>query len=207
VHAVDEIGYTALQHAAASTRKGTESIRVLLAHGSDVTARSRADTTPLHAAASSGQLDKIEELLEAGADILCIGKEGVSALHCAVLFEHLSTVQLLLERGADAVLNTMQCEMCMCCDLISALMMCKDSAILKLLLTTGGDVHAVPSRGETCLHIAARHNYSAPVVCLLIKAGADMNAVNNRGKTAAQLANVSGNTLIEQLLNRAAQQA
>jgi hypothetical protein len=43
-------------------------------------------------------------------------------------------------------------------------------------------------------------------VCLLIKAGADLRAVNNVGKTAAQAAHDKGNTLIEQLLIRAAQQ-
>jgi ankyrin repeat protein len=68
-------------------------------------------------------------------------------------------------------------------------------------------VHATTSSGDTCLHIAAEYKYSAPVVCLLIKAGADMHAVNSDGKTAAEVAHDSGNTLIEQLLIRAAQQA
>eukprot|EP00953_Heterococcus_sp_UTEX-ZZ885_P039198 20105-Heterococcus_DN1.PRE.2 len=86
-------------------------------------------------------------------------------------------------------------------------MMCEDTAILKLLLTTGADVHAVTSSGDTCLHVAARHNYSAPLLCLLIKAGADIHAVNSAGQTAAEVAHYSGNTLLEQLLNRAAQQA
>jgi ankyrin repeat protein len=65
----------------------------------------------------------------------------------------------------------------------------------------------VTSSGDTSLHIAARHNYSAPVVCLLIKAGADMHAVNSKGRTAAEVARVHGNKLLEQLLIRAAQQA
>jgi uncharacterized protein len=81
----------------------------------------------------------------------------------------------------------------------------KDVGILKLLLTAGADVQAVTSRGNTCLHVAAQHGYSAPVVCLLIKAGADLHAVNREGKTAAQVAHYAGHTLIEQLLNRAAQ--
>jgi hypothetical protein len=40
----------------------------------------------------------------------------------------------------------------------------------------------------------------------LIKAGADLHAVNSEGKTAAQLAHDKGNTLVEQILIRAAQQ-
>jgi ankyrin repeat protein len=86
-------------------------------------------------------------------------------------------------------------------------MLCEDTAILKLLLAAGADVHAVTSSGYTCLHIAAKYSYTAPVVCLLIKAGADMHALNSDGKTAAELAHDAGNTLIEQLLIRAAQQA
>jgi ankyrin repeat protein len=116
-------------------------------------------------------------------------------------------VKLLLEHGADAVLNTMQFVVVDEHSTLSAVMVCNNSATLKLLLTAGADVHAVTSSGDTCLHIAARHNYSAPVVCLLIKAGADMHAVNSAGKTAAEVAHDTGNTLTEQLLNRAAQQA
>jgi uncharacterized protein len=206
VHAVTDIGYTALLHAATSTSKGTESVRMLLARGADVSARSRGDTTPLHVAANSGQLDRVELLLAAGADVLQCDDTGCTALHTAIYYSHLTLVKLLLEHGADAVLNSMQCSVCERCDQLSAVMMCNDSAILKLLLTAGGDVHAVTSSGDACLHGAARHNYSAPVVCLLIKAGADMHAVNSAGKTAAQLAHDAGNTLLEQLLIRAAQQ-
>jgi uncharacterized protein len=145
-------------------------------------------------------------LIAAGADVLCSSDAGATALHTAIAHKHPPVVKLLLEHGADAVLNTVQCKMWTNCNPMSALMLCNDSAILKLLLTAGADVHAVTSDGDTCLHIAARHNYSAPVVCLLIKAGADMDAVNNRGKTAAAVAHGASNTLIEQLLIRAAQQ-
>jgi ankyrin repeat protein len=84
-------------------------------------------------------------------------------------------------------------------------MRCRDAAVLKLLLTAGADVQAVTNRGNTCLHVAARHGYSAPLLCLLIIAGADLHAVNSEGKTAAEVAHAAGHTLIEQLLNRAAQ--
>ena len=86
------------------------------------------------------------------------------------------------------MMNTMQLQACPCCGLRSALMYCNDAATLKLLLTAGADVHAVTSRGDTCLHIAVRHSYAVPVICLLIKAGADLHAVNSPGKIAAQVA-------------------
>jgi ankyrin repeat protein len=60
VQADDDIGYTALHYAAASTSEGTETMRVLLAHGADVSARNTAGGTPLHATANSGQPDKLK---------------------------------------------------------------------------------------------------------------------------------------------------
>jgi ankyrin repeat protein len=206
VNAVSENGSTVLHYAADSTSTGTESMRLLLAHGADVNASNRKGEAPLHRAAQSGQPDKVKVLIAAGGDVLHCDSTGGTALHEAVYSKRLTVVKLLLEHGADTVLNTMQCEQWDGCDAISALMLCEDAAVLKLLLTAGADVHAVTRSGDTCLHIAARYSYSAPVVCLLIKAGADMNAVNRVGKTAAQIAHDAGNTLIEQLLIRAAQQ-
>jgi hypothetical protein len=54
--------------------------------------------------------------------------------------------------------------------------------------------------------MAVKHNCKVPVIYLLIKAGIELHAVNNDGQTAAQIAHDRGFTLIEQLLNRAAQQ-
>jgi ankyrin repeat protein len=67
-------------------------------------------------------------------------------------------------------------------------------------------VHVRTYAGDTCLHLAAKHEASAAMICLLIKAGADLHAVNSEGRTPAQVAHDRGNTFIEQLLIRAAQQ-
>jgi uncharacterized protein len=208
VHTVDDLGAAALHYAALSAENGAETMRLLLTYGADINACTRVHSgTPLQAAARSGQLDRVELLLAAGADVTSGNDVGATALHEAVFCKHTRVVKLLLEHGADAVLNTMQCKQRGDCDPFFALTLCNDAATLKLLLTAGADVHAATSSGDTCLHIAARHNYSAPVVCLLIKAGADMHAVNSRGKSAAEVAHDNGNTLIQQLLVRAAQQA
>eukprot|EP00953_Heterococcus_sp_UTEX-ZZ885_P039196 20104-Heterococcus_DN1.PRE.1 len=182
VHAVDDSGCTALHHAA-SRSSDSATMRVLLAHGADVNAVDVQRGTPLHCASQSGHLDKVDVLIAAGADVIRSDALGATALHVAIHFAHLTIVKLLLEHGADVVVSTVQFELCTCCDAMSALMMCEDTAILKLLLTAGADVHAVTSSGDTCLHIAARHNYSAPLLCLLIKAGADIYAVNSAGQT------------------------
>ena len=85
-------------------------------------------------------------------------------------------------------------------------MLCRDTDTLKVLLAAGADVHVTTHAGDSCLHVAVKFTYTVPMLCLLIKAGADLRAVNNDGKTAAQVAHDRGYTLIEQLLNRAAQQ-
>jgi ankyrin repeat protein len=87
-------------------------------------------------------------VIAAGADIRHCDDAGCTALHTAIHCSHLPVTKLLLGRGADAVLNTMQCSLCACCDQVSALMMCRDTAILKLLLTAGADVYAVTSSGN-----------------------------------------------------------
>jgi hypothetical protein len=48
---------------------------------------------------------------------------------------------------------------------------------------------------------------AVPIVCVSIKAGIDQHAVISEGRTASQIAHELGCTLVERLLNRAAQQA
>jgi ankyrin repeat protein len=104
-------------------------------------------------------------------------------------------------------MNTVLLPGCGCCaGGVTALMLCKEPAVLEVLLAAGADVKLINSTSNSCLHVAVRHKRSAVILCLLIKAGADLHAVNSEGKTAAQLAHEYGYTLIEQLLNRAAQQ-
>jgi ankyrin repeat protein len=206
VHAIDGMQHIALHHAAACPA-ATDCIQLRLAHGAAVNAVASAVKTPLHLAARAGAVRNAAVLIAAGADVTRANACGSTCLHLAVQHSHAELVALATEHGAAAVVNTMQCTLCECCGTVSALMHCKDAAVLKLLLAAGGDVSAVTSKGDTCLHIAARHGYAAPVVCLLIKAGADLHAVNAHGKTAARIAQDNQHTLLASLLNRAAAQA
>jgi ankyrin repeat protein len=88
--------------------------------------------------------------------------------------------------------------------LVTALMSSSKPAVLKQLLAAGADVHKLSSTGTTALHIAAAHNYTAPVLCLLIKAGVDVRAVDSNRQTAADIARRAGNNLGEALLSRVA---
>jgi ankyrin repeat and SOCS box protein 5 len=185
-------------------------IELLLANGADVNKHTVHNETALAIAAKSGKLQCARVLIAAGADVNVVSCDGATSLHAAVTNCHSAVAQLLLQHGGAVVMNSYVPSQCANgadrCDGVTALMMCTTSDTLKVALAAGADVHAATGSGDTCLHRAAAHMMPAPVVCLLIKAGVDIHAVNNKRKTAAQVAHELGNTLIEQLLNRAAQQ-
>jgi ankyrin repeat protein len=183
--------------------------KLLLASGADLHIRAKRGSTALNVAAHEGYSECVKVLLAAGADISNADNTGVTSLHAASLKNHSVVAQLLLKHGAAAVVNTVARVRCStsfdcCCKGLTALMMCTTVATVKMLLAAGADVHVTTYDGDTCMHLAARHSLPVPVVCLLIKADVDLQAVNNQGKTAAQIAHDARNTLIEQLLIRAA---
>jgi uncharacterized protein len=209
--AVNGKGATALHYAVSYCSDYTGMAELLLASGADVHIRCNYDRTPLEVAAVEGYIACAKVLIAAGADVLRVNSKMMTSLHIAVREGHSALVQLLLEHGATAVLNTVlhvrclnKCE-CRCVGL-TALTLCTTADTAKVLLAAGADVHAALTTGATCLHMAARRKLPVLFVCLLIKAGVDLHAVDNTGKTAAQIAHDSGNTLIGQILDRAAQQ-
>jgi uncharacterized protein len=210
VNAVRSDGCTALHMAILDGRGDVDIVKLLLANGADVNSRSANSRTALDMTAMKGLVEVTETLIAAGADVNAADSSGITSLHMAISEQHSAVVQLLLKHGAAAVMNTALRGRCMydaqCCTGMTALMLCSTVDTVKVLLAASADVHVTNDIGDTCLHLAARHSYKVPVVCLLIKAGVDLHAVNNKGRTAAQLAHDNGNTLLEQLLNRAAQQ-
>jgi uncharacterized protein len=159
-------------------------------------------------AASSGHVECVKVLLATGTtSAATVYRNSYTCLQAATASDSsaaAATVKLLLEHGAAATINSMSEMQCGCCGRGTALMMSQQPAVTKLLLAAGADVHIANTEGNTCLHVAAAHRYSAPVLCLLIKAGADLHAVNRDNKTAADVAHSKGNTLGESLLVRAA---
>jgi ankyrin repeat protein len=178
---------------------------LLLQHGAAVNTTNSDGDTPLIAAAVSGDLGSARLLVRAGADVCAVCTNGMTCLHAATGQVPVGLLQLLLEHGAVAVIDNLSpvCEHSSC-GKGTALMACDSPAGVKVLLAAGADPHKTTDRGNTGLHVAAAHKYSAPVLCLLIKAGVDLSAVNADGKTAAQVAADSGNTLAAALLTRAA---
>jgi ankyrin repeat protein len=186
-------------------------IQLLLAHGADVHKRTVQHDTALDVAANTGHVKCAKALIAAGADVNSIDSGGARSLDHAIIMHRSAVAQLLLENGAKAVMNDLKYADCAygedcCVDGLTALMMCTEVDTLKVLLAAGADVHVRTHAADTCLHLAAKHEASAAMICLLIKAGADLHAVNSKGKTPAQVAHDRGYTFIEQLIVRAAQQ-
>jgi uncharacterized protein len=211
VNAINEEGYTALHVVNINGFDADATVnRVLLAHGADVHVRAKLGSTALNVAAHVGYSECVKVLLAAGADVNSGDCNNLTSLHMAVTENHSAVAQLLLEHGATAALNTVVNVRCLktygcCCRGLTALMMCTTAATVQVLLAAGADVRVTTYAGDTCMHLAARHSLPVPVVCLLIKAEVDLHAVNHQGMTAAEVAHEKGNTLIEQLLIRAAQ--
>jgi ankyrin repeat protein len=206
--AVNNSGGTALHIACCSDSDDADMVELLLANGADVHKRIGAGRTALDGAVLRGNIECVKVLIAAGADVNRADSDGASSLHVAVGKNNSAAVQLLLEHGATAVVNSVILEWCtlgtQCCSSAIALMMCTGVETVQQLLAAGADVHMTNNAGDTCLHVAAKHNWKAPLICLLIKAGADLHAVNNESKTAAQLAHDRGHTLVKLLLIRAA---
>lgn len=84
-----------------------DTIGVLVTHGADVEARFPSDTprvaeTPLHWAASSGDVDAVNALLDAGADVDVLGGvfDGCTPFEEAIIFEKFDAAHVLLAHGA-----------------------------------------------------------------------------------------------------------
>ena len=78
-----------------------EPVRLLVDHGADVTALDMTDSTSLHVASSSGDLEVVRILVESGADVNAQNETHLTPLHMASLEGGAETVQLLIEHGAD----------------------------------------------------------------------------------------------------------
>lgn len=94
----DSSGATALMWAVPDVAK----VRVLLAHGASVYAKSQTERTPLLVAASYPRtVDVLRLLLERGADLKAQDRAGATALSLAVRSADVDVVRVLTERGLD----------------------------------------------------------------------------------------------------------
>jgi ankyrin repeat domain-containing protein 50 len=144
------------------------------------------------------------KLPQHGVSVNVSDNDGFTALHFACEFgssDTVTVIEMLLANGADVNKRTNDGRTAL--DIVAE---CGRVRCAKVLIAAGADVHAINDVGDTMLNTSAALGYVVPLICLLIKAGVNLHAVNHKGKTAAQLAHDAGHKLIEQVLNRAAQQ-
>ncbi|MGY1803429.1 ankyrin repeat domain-containing protein [Blastococcus sp. SYSU D00922] len=196
-------GWTPLHVAVAECQ--SDVVRLLVAAGADLGARTEHRRTPLHVALehcpdlvplllelgavldapSAAYLDRLDELtahLDDGAS-LADAESGVDLLSWAALGGAPSTARLLLERGADADGG--------------ALLAAASGArleLVRLLLDAGADVDRRDrDSGRVPLHAAVSSGAeeSLDVVRVLLAAGADVNATTNDGASALDITRVA----------------
>jgi uncharacterized protein len=146
----------------------------------------------------------IEALVQAGASVHLKSALGATPLVTAVQADNAVAVKMLLASGSDAKVTSPLSG-------VSLLVEALSLPVFKLLLDTGLDVNASNDKGMRVLHsMVALRDIPAPVavICAAIKAGADLSVrCGHPPRTAAEVATAVGNTMVAQLLTRAAKDA
>lgn len=142
--------------------------------------------TPLHRAASIGQIQEARQLLQAGADSEARNDRMFTPLHEALWNRSLDVARLLIAHGADVnaripgPLGWAPLHM-------AARFGWRD--MIDLLLEKGAgitDLESIAPGGKTPLHLAVDYN-KLEVATYLLKKGADVNAKDDNGTTPLHL--------------------
>jgi ankyrin repeat protein len=191
-------GSILLHRAARSNRH--EMCKLLISHGSQVSARTNSGATVLDwAAKGGGDARMITILLGAGAEIGTTNVKGLSALHRAAAYAPVDALKLLIDAGYDVNLR--------CLDgggytpLFEALRKCRLDA-MTVLLDEGADVNAKLDKGSTLLHAAAgARGIPIDIVRLLVEKGANTAARDGRDRTPLDVALAVGNYGVGEFLS------
>ena len=179
-------GWSALQVAA---EKGDiERVKVALASGAPVEARTPDGWTPLTLAARRGDLAMVDMLLRHGAAPSLASQSRWSPLALAVGGGHVTTVRRLLEAGADAAAPNPEGARPL---QVAASMESPD--LLAALLVARPPLDQRDEKGQTAL-IRAAGAGRFESVRLLLAAGAELRARDARGRSALWLAAARGDS-------------
>lgn len=158
----------------AAMRGLSDTVRILLEFGADVTARNDNDDSPMHLAAVEGYKDVVCQLM-VKEHVDARGFHGRTALHFAAKRGHMDLVRMFLDHGADAnVADSSGFRPIIDC------LEYGHEGIALLLLEKDVQVDFEGPGGRNPLHVAAQTGSEIVVKALL---GAGCNA---RGLTAAQ---------------------
>jgi len=163
-------------------------------HPKHLSARGRFQVTPIHAAASAGQVDILSLLIQHGADLNARNRIGDTPLFVASKNARLEVGQILLNHGADIEArnefnNTA---------LIYAIY--GNIEFARMLLERGAVINARCQSDKTPLHWAAEEG-KLEFVRLFLEHGADVNALDQFGDTPSELGLRNGHPEIADLLS------
>lgn len=135
--------------------------------------------TPLHIAASKGNINLIKGLLKNKANLTDVNNEGQTALHIAILNKKCAAAKVLLsEDNLEIPDNQGNTPLHLC-----ALTGAKDLAEAILNKNVAINIDAVNNEGMTPLHLAASKGKSH-IIKLLLNTRADPNIKDNDGNIA-----------------------
>ncbi len=186
-------------------------VKALLEKNTDlINAKNENGQTPLHIAASGGQLAVVEFLISQGADINLRQNNGATALHFACFGGHRDVVEWLIDNGADvnskdnngltplrvAVFRSNKEMIALLIEKGAALNAREENGatplheacirgnkdVVELLIEKGANIGIEDDSGNTPLHMASNYGHKE-IIELLITKGTDVNQRNNRGDT------------------------
>ena len=155
---------------------GTELRKI--SHKSHVNAVDIKRRTALHWAALRGDLNALQALLLAGADRTAADLQGETPLHFAVSSGSLDCVELLLMGDARIHARNLRADSAM----LIAAWAADNPAMIRLLVSAGGDVTCRNASGVSALQSAACLNHPKNIEAFL-ELGANVNSFDQNGDT------------------------
>lgn len=189
-------GYSPL-HLASSSGLNIEILRLLLAKGAEVDARSKDEHgfgfTPLIIAAGNDNLEVTTALLEAGASVNATRGDGMQTALMSAAGQRMANpqlVKLLLRAGADIRGKGKDGKTALICACQVHPTRNSHYGVVCALLEAGSEINAKADNGWTALMYAAAAEkcaFSPQVVQALLSRGANIDAISNDGKTTPLL--------------------
>ena len=193
IDALTTAGYTAFHLAAVGGF--TEVMSRLLSLGAAINTTAPDGKSPLHSAASDGNLHVVKWLVEAGSDVSLTDKEyGRTAFHYAVLGGHLEVVRYLSNSVTDINLKQTLNGM----GPLHLAASTGSVAMIDLLLSLGASMIAQAESGATPLLFAAANGYVKAVEILLTATALDVPM--NDGRSPLHAAAAGGHHLVIRVL-------
>jgi ankyrin repeat protein len=170
-------------------------VKLLIADGADVNAKSRDQWMPLTIAAQGFDVETAKTLFGQGAAL--DSDQGWTALMIATIEGHVEVVRALLEHGAQVNAGNNKGWTA----LRFAVSM-DETEILRVLLDAGADANIKDHEGKTALMQAAGENSKESLKALL-DAGANPHIKDHHEQTALSIGQKQGHTEIIKLLKEA----